>query len=400
MKKILIIHPDGNINDNPNLSEFCNALFSYGFSVDVFSPLQKHIPYQFPAHCAANLYLTNDFSNLNALCFSDYSFIIGIDSGIIPAAYISKVLNVPYGFLSYEIIFDDELVKASQKIEKAKMKEACENISFSIVQDSVRGTFLSGEYLTQQKKMFYMPVAGAECIKYERSYYLHDNIGIPREKNILLFTGTFSDWSMIDRVVENADSMPDNWVLVIHSRYGDYDKTVDHKKVFYSRLQQSDIREMSKIIQSASCCLALYDPTYSGLTSGKNIKYIGLSSGKISMSLQHGIPVVVNEVGEISELINKNHAGFVLDINSTRPFERLSEFNDTQSFNEICHKIFADNLSIEKFAPPVISEIEKLALNVKSEINQSVIETNAGDLTLIELIGVFKKYLRGILGKK
>jgi hypothetical protein len=54
------------------------------------------------------------------------------------------------------------------------------------------------------------------------------------------------------------------------------------------------------MLHGADLGIALYHPTYDNHWTGRIIANIGMSSGKIATYMQHGLPVLINELGEIS----------------------------------------------------------------------------------------------------
>jgi hypothetical protein len=302
------------------------------------------------------------FSDIEVV--ADYSFAIGIDNGIIAARNLSQVLNIEYGLISYEIYCDDELNNLQDKINKAQASQSCKDLLFAVVQDKARAKLLMEEYSVVSDKLLYMPVAGQETVPYQISYRLHDHLNLPHDTKILLHTGSVGSWTMTDWAVEKAISLPPNWVLVIHNRNVE-DKRSKSSKVLYTNLPNLPFSEMQSLMQSATCSLGLYKSIKGSEYTGKNIEQIGLSSSKISLSLQYGIPVLVNEIGEMAELIRTYNAGFVIDVNSNFPFKVLEDLTDKNS-SQNCHKLFSELLDMRRFSGKIFEMIDASVLNKKS----------------------------------
>lgn len=367
-QKIAVFQPDGNINNNPNLSGFCNLLAEKGFVVDVWSLVDKGNPSQLPPQCNINLYLVQSFSDVEVIV-SNYSFAIGIDYGIIYAANLAKILNIDYGFISYELFFDDEIVNKFDLENKAKAKEACKGVIFAIIQDTVRARFLMDEYGISSEKILYMPVAGDGMIRYEKSYFLHDHLSLPHTTKILLQIGSVASWTMTDWAISQADSLPEEWVLAIHNRFGTQTVSSKHNRVLYSNLPPLRIDQMQELIQSAACCLGLYTPIKGSVYTGKNIEYMGLASGKIATSLQYGVPVALNQIGELTKLITAYQAGVVVDTKSDSPFKCLEQLADTSKLTVNCHQLFSEHLDLRKFSDKIL---ETIHLSMKKNNSLSI----------------------------
>ena len=123
--RILIVHPEGNINNNPNLTAMVNAFHEEGFAVDVLAEIRGGI-YQHNSG-SFNLYLVNNIDFILRLLMPErfyskalrhlvgwfgrsYDFIIGVDAvGIILGEIISRASGVPLALISYEIFFAGEI---------------------------------------------------------------------------------------------------------------------------------------------------------------------------------------------------------------------------------------------------------------------------------------------------
>lgn len=269
---------------------------------------------------------------------------IGIDEGIIDAAVMAQSADIPYGYISYEIYYDDEIVFPASKRNKLAARAACKGAQFAVVQDPVRGKALVREYGIPEDKLCYMPVAGSGSVPYVPSSYLHDKLGIEREKSIILYMGTLGSWALTDMLAEQSNALPDNYVLVLHGRYGvknDMRRNYsENQKLFFSTEPVDGDRALRRLVQSAFCCIALYIPTYTSLTSGKNVRDIGMASGKIATALQHGVPILVNEIGQVAHIVRQELCGLVLDMESLYPLNAVVFLESVPNLHSNCHRAF------------------------------------------------------------
>ena len=118
-KRLLIIHPEGNINNNPNLSGIVQILCEQGYRID-YCAFHKNIPQEPPCDgVRMRLYASNGRTEIDGFVMLDshilessekvksyinhtlpkYSLIIGIDRGIIEANLISLHQQVPCGLI-------------------------------------------------------------------------------------------------------------------------------------------------------------------------------------------------------------------------------------------------------------------------------------------------------------
>lgn len=336
MKNILIIHPDGNINYNPNLTAMVNCLTEEDYTVDIISPKFSHLNQKSAIKNTHIILLESTKDFLDAyknIPNNKYNHIIGIDQGIIAASKLSSKWHTSYSLISYEILFADEFPPLGKKEEI----RSCSNISFAICQDSVRSLLLSQENHIPLNKIVNIPVADTYDGPYRKNNLLGKTLKIDSYKKIALYAGSLSSWSMTEKLIESTNLWPDDWVLVLHDRDGreaylnPYLEKIKHnKKIYLSNISISIPSQLEKIISSADVGLAFYETNPNSPTLGKNLLFIGLSSGKIAMYLKYGLPVMINEIGEMSDYVRKYTCGMVVgdskDINPAQ-IKNLSEIS-------------------------------------------------------------------------
>jgi hypothetical protein len=379
-KKLLIIHPEGNINNNPNLSGIVEILCENGYYVDIIS--FKQPIYQFAPCANSKLFLIPNFFNypFNRISsvqeitnliifllrkiskrFIHYNLVIGVDrEGVITASGISKLLKIPYGFISYEIFFELETNKKFKQIERI----ACKKLSFAVSQDKVRSCLLAEENEIPPEKIIDIPVAGRGLKTGHKNNYLYDTLGIPQNKKIALFAGSISERCMINELILSVNNWPEDWVLVLHNRYllSDFEKnkllSANKQKIFISTIPIPDFHDIFKLIQSADIGLVLNQPSYTSMNNGNNLKYLGFSSGKFSTYLQHGLPVIANDCGLINKCIREYHLGYSI--------YHLSEISNILSngipreYNEHCYSFFGKYLNLDNQIKPLLEKIDSI----------------------------------------
>ena len=388
VKKVLIIHPEGNINNNPNLTGIVEILCENGFGVHIFSPKLGGI-YQATPCKGSQLVLfqnqTNSMLHGHVLLadkpvswapkiitdiwqkLGPYHLIIGVDRGIIEASTLATVLKLPYGLISYEILFRDE---TSDDFKQPEIS-ACQKLSFVICQDSLRGKLLAAENHIDPDKIFYVPFAGRFPRKGEKNYFLYDQFGIDRNKKLAVLIGSVSEMCMISHLIESAKVWPSDWVLVLHNRYGldkstnrYYQQHKDQPNLYFSLNPEPDPNHLYKLLHSADLGIALYKSHLNSIWLGKNIRNVGMASGKISSYLQHGLPVLVNEIGEYSDSVRQYELGIVID--DRHPIKLSVCNNDLSRWRQNCYSFFDSRLDLNRTFAPVlhcIKQITQTSLN-------------------------------------
>lgn len=389
--RILIAHPEGNINNNPNISGIVEILCDEGYFVDIVSPKRRYP--QFAPCKRSKIILFDDritrylskipfleqFSitlsriRMNQHKKDDYKLVIGVDrDGIIEASYISQLLGIPYGLISYEIFFRDE---TSARF-KSKEVDACAHIDFAVCQDVVRSSLLAKENHIPLEKIINIPVAGRGVRMGEKTRDLHNRLNIPPDKKIALYMGSIANWTMIKELIQSVDNWPEEWVLVLHDRYGISSKVNKliggrhSESIFISNEIYPTPEDLSEILHSIDLGIALYKPTFDGIYTGKNLKYLGLSSGKIATYLQHGVPVLTNENGLISDYIREYETGYIIEDADDIP-EVLKSINREGCDMKGSHILFEEKLDLNHHINPLIDKIESLMQNTNTTTRTS-----------------------------
>ena len=290
-----------------------------------------------------------------------YDLVIGVDRGIIEANLIALHQQIPCGLISYEILFLKEAGPAIKQVEIA----SCQRLSFALCQDAVRAKHLVRENHLQTDRMIIMPMGARGTHPPGTSDYLHKTLDIPPDKKIALVIGSLARWTMTDYIIHCLKQWPDDWVVVLHNRYGLDAETRGYlsrfgnvRNLYFSLKPETTHESMKRIIQSAQVGLALYRTVANNLYQGDNLRYIGMASGKIATYLQYGLPVVVNDIGIMSDLVRNHQLGATID---TREIF-IPGFKEEKlySMRENCHRFYAQRLDLNHTVEPLVQRIETL----------------------------------------
>jgi tetratricopeptide (TPR) repeat protein len=403
MKKILLIHPEGNVNNNPNLTGIVEILCENGYKVEIVSPHRPEISQKRPCPGSSiNLIDVPNFSqayyfpfviptalygqpeSLNSYIrqtFGVMDLVIGIDRGIIEASFIAQTLNIPFGLISYEICFVEETGSEFKEPEIA----ACQGVSFAVCQDKVRSLQLSRENNIRPDLFIEIPVAGRGFRPAsQRAFRIHDSLKFSHSTKIALYMGSIADpWSMIDDLLKTIPDWPSEWILLLHHRYGNrefqpivhrYPSIFNSGKVFISPFQQLDFEELPQILHDVDLGLALYTPLKNNISAGNNLKYLGMASGKIATYLQHGLPILVNEIGIWSDTVINFDIGVVIQSASDIPvFLRNLSAKHFEKYRGNIRKFFDSGFDLNLTIQPLLQRL--------SELLQSKHATAAGSVT-------------------
>ena len=367
IRKVYVIHPEGNASNNPTLSSLFSLFREYGVQVvyahesiraqrnliiDVetvftgkfIAKLKRYIIF----HLMSEWLLSLVIKFQSRKHTKGIDLIIGIDNqGIVEAYSLAKQMKVPLVYWSFEIVFKTEV---PEQIKRLEIK-ACNKAALVFVQDSERGLALSQQNSISNQKLRYVPVGNYQTESQPTgTARLRDDLGIPSSARVAIVMGSIARWTCADEIIENALRWPRDWHLILHGRYGETDLEISQLKldiskssgkIHISNAVSESVQSMKYILAGINAGIAFYRSTYEGSSVGENIERIGLSSGKIATYLQHGVPVITNVKGECRELLRAYSAGFTLadpsEITSVLPLcnSDALQTNATLLFNSV-----------------------------------------------------------------
>jgi hypothetical protein len=281
--------------------------------------------------------------------------VAGVDHvGIIQANVLAKTFKLPLIYFSFEIMFSDEIGEERKAIEI----ESCADVISCFVQDKVRSALLVAEN-NLNGRCILIPV-GNSGLPEPSSMRLRDELGIPSHKKVAIFVGSLAEWTLASKVVEEfCLSTTSEWTLILHGRYGEIPdwmanaRNNNAEKIYISSMPR-DFNKMSDLFNGISLGFAFYDEVPSDPFLGKNIRHIGLSSGKISTYFRHGVPVITNVTGELAELIESYGAGIVA-LSVAEGIARINEM--TPAMHEPARRLFVDVLDYQNHESKILEEL-------------------------------------------
>ncbi len=383
-KRILMIHHEGNAVNNPSIKAMIDYFGERGYYFDIVSKKRKLSQPEMPdvrwlfdgwilrriKTIAENILCSNAMSR----CIiwwqwrnrfkNQYDLIIGVDrQGLIEAYYLSQLMRIPYYFISFEIMFAKETSLRFKRLER----DASEKVTAWIVQDEVRAEKLAQENLLDRSKVFYLPLASRGLGKFGHGR-LRDELGIPKDKHVMIAMGSIEKWAMIDEILKSLPLWPDNWVLIVHDRYGlTKNKIADFItpernvscRLFISESSTKYVDDMGYILNGVSFGLAFYRSFAGHLYWGDNLKYLGRASGKIATFFRYGIPVIANNIGIMADDIKTFGLGHIVD--SPADIHEILQKNNIKKSNEYrinCQKYFSEMLDFNLFAKRLATKLK------------------------------------------
>jgi len=287
-----------------------------------------------------------------------YLCIVGVEpEGLHIAKVVSYKCGVRFYYWSLELLFSGELPGIRWKlIKKQEIKESAQSYRV-LIQDKERAAKLSEINDIPEDKFIFIPNSPVLRAEPGKTGYWHNKFDLNDNTKIVLYSGGIKDWSLIDLIAGTVSAWPEEWIFVIHCVEGNGSISNDIKNKFGSdRIRFSGETvppEMfGELISSADIGIAFYGE-YRGPFGLSNIKYIGLSSGKISYYMRCGIPVIVNSWPSVSKYVAEYRTGVVCDgrLDIASAIELI--MNDYKGYSQRARSFFKDILDplggIERF---------------------------------------------------
>lgn len=382
--RIAIFHPEGNFPNNPHLAGVLELLLERGHEVHLYCqphPSQRHAQNHPKLHVVPlppppgrrnvpGSVLFSPRSSREAIVrtalhgLPRFSLALGVDLGVVDAAHVARVQGIPHGLLSYELLFESEVGRDFKREEV----DACRDVVFALCQDDERAGHLARENAISRERILTMPVAGRGARGGNRTFALHDALGLTRDTKIAVYIGsTEARWTGSDVLLADVGKWPADWTLVLHHRFDS--RSMERllsglsgparSKVFISPFPSLAAHELHHLLHACDLGLCFYTPTYDAPLLGRNLEHIGMASGKFTTYLQHGLPVLVNDQGEMGRHVRRENLGWrILDIGETPDALAILDRATLESRRKYCLDFFSKRCDLDATGRPLLTAIE------------------------------------------
>lgn len=351
--KIACIFPSGHFFNTPCIPNLAGVLGEEGYEVSVYLAKNSSAPtgdnnlkgvdlVYFPLSLSRArepvmlLSLGFWFWLVKVFLLRRYDFVIACGiRALFVVGSLSRLLNLNYAYDCLEIYSRGNrkgLVKSAFKVLESYFNRRAK---FTIIQDSVRGEVLKRNNCLKSMPIVLFPNLPISYGSEEDNpanigcEELRVRLGIPANREVILYSGSLeAPWSGLKEIMKVCARLPDGWILCVQSRM-DSDSWVNfcrendlgpESKVVAS-LRPLSTAEYDLLVRSARIGLAWYE------SEDENIRYVGLSSGKIAHYLSHGKPVIVNRLPLYEDVFEEFRCGVLVD-DATEICERILEVEE------------------------------------------------------------------------
>ncbi|MEJ2452105.1 MAG: hypothetical protein P8047_15830 [Gammaproteobacteria bacterium] len=245
---------------------------------------------------------------LKCIGSSKYDYFIGIEkAGLIWAGKLSEQLGVPYLYYSLELYIEGHpAVNGESKFASIRSEEKTYHAraAGTIIQDALRSKVLFESNGIKTQNTIYIPVSVSGKRVTEKSHFLHDRLGIPITKKIILYMGMIAARRGINEMMQCATRLLEDYVIVFHGPVFSEFATDDNcgGKVYFS-LGMVSSEDIPRLISSAHIGIAIYE------NSNANERLTAFSSEKIAYYVQSGLPIIVRHNESYDMLMSKYRCG-------------------------------------------------------------------------------------------
>ena len=147
---------------------------------------------------------------------------------------------------------------------------------------------------------------------------------------------------------------------MVHSRYKYAGKLPDNfnaEKIYFSLVTPiENIDDMGILLSGVDAGFCSYKASFDSPFTGDNITYIGMSSGKTTMFLQYGIPVVIENMKMWEEIVAKRCIGLVLK--TQQDLKKIDSLSKPEIIQN-CLSFFDKYVDIKNFTPIIFQKIKE-----------------------------------------
>jgi glycosyltransferase involved in cell wall biosynthesis len=377
--KLVVIHKEPFIDSVPNFKSF--IMYAARNNHEILLLTTKSEKFPTPSFLSENIkYIAISertrrlqlptFIRFNLLCifillsmiFRKYKLILAGHGALVIGCLISITRLKKYCSFIIEYpklsINHDERLSFFEKLEHRGIRKSL----FLITHDKLHADFI-GQYLKiKDLKYITIPNGTLGEARICESRFLHERLGIPKDRRIVLHSGGFGPWFDSKSLAKKSADLPYGYSLVFHvshnvtddEYYNEYvrGRDVDDKSVF--SMSPAATNELDKLISSATIGLAWYS---TGIL-GYRATMLGLAAGKVGNYLKCGVPVIVPDYDSFS---------YISEYACGKQIADLNQLNDAIIEIDRNYHVYSENALLcynnlwapEKYCSSLISELER-----------------------------------------
>jgi glycosyltransferase involved in cell wall biosynthesis len=308
----------------------------------------------YPEICLkVNEYVTyKQLSKFSKALVGEYDFVFCVDAtGAF--SFSRSALKGKLVYVSLEVLeLSCDSPRPYYKIIKAAEVDFLKRNDVSVlIQDKYRKAYFEQTLGYRLSKVHYLPnTVRKENSTIKKGHYFHDIFQLDKSSKIVLTAGMISEpvCSLEIAEVIGSSHSETNYTVVFHERLESKQNSSYHEKIRRAgkgkvllSLKPVPFDELPKIFSSADIGMAIYSEN-----AGDNYSIIGSASGKLFQYLKYGLPVIVNNLPGLSDLVKKYEFGIVIESLTEIPGAIEKIFHDYETYSSNAKRAFEEELHI------------------------------------------------------
>ena len=296
---------------------------------------------------------------------AQYDFLVGFDpGGLRYAAVLGWMWRRPYVYHSLELNVSGDSASWRERIAKQVEVLLSQRAMLTLTQHELRAEALATEnHLDPDRIMIaYNSPIGPPYV--EKDTWLREMFGIRYDQTIVLAVGSLIAEHSILELVQAALHWSDTYALVIHGWFVDptYEQQIralasaraDH---IYISTQWLPPSEKHRVFQSADVGLVFFNPI------NVNMRLGGVAAGKLFDFARCGVPVIVNDLPGMRELVQDRGWGFVVNT----PAEIGGTLNQLMTCYDSCSASAIETYEEYEFSKSYAGILERVERTLHSD---------------------------------
>jgi hypothetical protein len=376
--KLVVMHKEPFIDSVPNLKSF--IMYAASNKHDILLLTTKSAKFPEPSFLSRNIkyiaisertrrfqlptsirFYSLCLTVLLSMMFRKYTLILAGHSAIVLGSLISLIKLKKYScfIIEYpELTNNKEKLGLFNKLEHIGIRKS----ELLITQDKLHADFICEQLKINDLNFITLPSGTLGNAAKSESRFLHERLGIPTDRKIVLHSGGFGPWFDAKSLAKKSEELPPGYSLVFHvsnnvtadEYYAEYirEKGASDKSLFSMRPVATN--ELDKLISSATIGIAWYSTDVLGYRA----TMLGLAAGKVGNYLKCGIPVIVPAYDSFS-YIDEYHCG--------KRISDLTQLNEAITEIDKNYHLYAKNALLcynnlwapEKYCASLLAELQR-----------------------------------------
>lgn len=376
-----MVFPSGHVYDTPCVPNLVKYLALNGCEVDLFAARNTATPDGCLQHERVTVHrypieLVDARENVATLSFGfglwlaprlwrgSYDLVIACGiRGLFVVGVLAPFLGLRYGYNSLELYSGASYERGSRGWFKRLERWFNQRAGFSIIQDEQRAELLREINALKDQFIGLFPNAPYQSqrpLGVDRKR-LREQFGIRDTATLVIYSGSLqAPWSGVRKIVAAVARFDNDHVLFLQARAATsadlgpgVEQLCNNGRLVVSNMPLS-VETYDSLVQASDIGLAWYE------SDDENIRYAGLSSGKVAHYLRWGKPIIINRLPLFEDFIPEYHCGLVVD-DATEIAAALNTISaNYEYYAEGARTAYSELFDMDSYARNLVQRVEDI----------------------------------------